>query len=454
MAKHTVTDKNTEYCTSKTVIDSSHPLYSYLYEYSKLSKNLYNATLFRIRQNFTLRDKEHLSDNEKEVLQEIDKVKERFHLSTPKSLLSYKFLDKMMRVTNNPDFFSGLPMQTSQLILKDAVRDFKSWLSALKGYKEDPSLYLGKPKMPNYKHSEISMVKFTNQDCKIKKGTLKFPKTELTLSLPHIDNTCTLKEVQIKPYYTNFIVLVIYSKERVRKEKVRPYVCGIDLGVNNLAAIVDNRFSCLLYKGEVIKSANQWFNKERARLISALAICQKADHQNTKRLHQLSQIRDMYIKDYMHKVSKDIISHCLRNDIGTIVIGKNKEWKQNCNMNNINNQNFVSIPFNVLIAMIQYKAEREGIKVIIREESYTSKASFLDDDFIPDYGNETTTPVFSGRRIKRGLYKSKDGVVVNADLNGAANILRKEFPNAFELVNKEDILNNVVVKNIKNINQH
>ena len=154
----------------------------------------------------------------------------------------------------------------------------------------------------------------------------------------------------------------------------------------------------------------------------------------------------------MHKVSSDVISHCLNNEIGTVVIGKNKGWKQNINIGHINNQNFVSIPFNILIAMIQYKAEREGIKVIIREESYTSKASFLDDDLIPNY-NEITTPSFSGRRIQRGLYKSKDGVVINADLNGAGNILRKEFPDAFKSANKKDILNNLIVKNIQNINK-
>ena len=362
-------DKNIDYYTSKTVINNSHSLYSYLYEYCKLSKNLYNATLFRLRQNFTARDK-------------------------------------------------------------------------------DSSKFLGKPKMPNYKQSEISMVKFTNQDCVLRDGVLKFPKTDITLSLPNIDGN--LQEVQIKPYYNNFIVLVVYGKERVKKSTGK-YICGIDIGVNNLVALIDNKNSCLLYKGEIIKSCNQYYNKEKARLMSCLEKCQNSSYVNTKRLLQLSKKRDAYIKDYMHKVSSDIISHCLNSEIGTIVIGKSNEWKQNINIGHINNQNFVSIPFNTLIAMIQYKAEREGIKVIIREESYTSKASFLDDDLIPNY-NEITTPSFSGRRIQRGLYKNKDGVVINADLNGAGNILRKEFPDAFKSANKKDILNNLIVKNIQNIN--
>ena len=442
-------DKNIAYFTSKTVIDNRHPLYSYLFDFCKLSKNLYNASLFRLRQNFTANNKEHLSDNEKEVLQEIYKVVDTYSYSKPKTLISYKFLDKQMRVTNNPDFFSGLPMQSSQLVLKDAIRDFKGWLSALNEFKAQPSKFLGKPKMPNYKHSEISMVKFTNQDCIIKNGILKFPKTKLTLSLPNVDGT--LQEVQVKPYYGSFIILVIYGKKVDKVVVNRPYACGIDIGVNNLVALVDNRNSCLLYKGEIIKSCNQYFNKEKARLVSALTKCQKVTYCNTKRLLQLSEKRDSFIKDYMHKVSKDIINHCLDNDIGTIVIGKNNEWKQNSNIGKVNNQNFVSIPFNILIAMIQYKAEREGITVIIREESYTSKASALDDDAIPDY-KKIENPTFSGNRIKRGLYKSKDGTIINADLNGACNILRKEFPDAFNFVNKKDILNNIIVKNIKNIN--
>ena len=444
------TNKDTVYCTSKTLISSSHVLYPYLSEYCKLSKNLYNASLFRLRQNFTARNKKCFSDNEKEVIQEINKVIERYHYSAPKSIISYKFLDKQMRITENLDFFSGLPMQTSQLVLKDAIRDFKSWLSALNEYNECPSKFLGKPKMPRYKKSEISMVKFTNQDCILRNHELKFPKTKLTLSLP-LDDTCILKEVQIKPYYNQFIVLVIYCKERVKEMPIRPYVCGIDIGVNNLVALVDNRNTCLLYKGENVKSCNQYFNKEKARLTSALAKCQNISYANTKRLQQLSTKRDMYIKDYMHKVSKSIISHCIENEIGTIVIGKNEEWKQNVNIGKSNNQNFVSIPFNVLITMIQYKAERENIKVIIREESYTSKASSIDDDFIPDC-KQTEKPIFSGKRIKRGLYKSSNGTIINADLNGATNILRKEFPDAFKSVNKKDILNNIVVKNILNIN--
>ena len=441
-------NKDIDYYTSKTVINNSHSLYPYFDEHCRLSRNLYNASLFRLRQNFTSLNKESLSDNEKEVVQEIYKVIDTYQLSKPKTLISYKFLEKLMRVNSNPDFFAGLPMQSSQLVLKDAIRDFKSWLASLSKYKKEPSLFLGKPKMPTYKKSEISMVKFTNQDCVLKNGKLKFPKTTLTLSLPNIDGN--LQEVQIKPYYDNFIVLVIYSKERV-KRNASVYTCGIDIGVNNLVALIDNKNSCLLYKGEIIKSCNQYFNKEKARLTSALSKCQNTDYKNTKRLLQLSKKREAYIKDYMHKVSKDIVNHCINNDIGTIVIGKNKEWKQNFNIGKTNNQNFVSIPVNILIAMIQYKAEREGIKVIIREESYTSKASFIDDDFIPDY-NETTTPAFTGKRIKRGLFKSRDGVVVNADLNGAANILRKEFPDAIKSANKKEILNNIIVKNIHNIN--
>jgi putative transposase len=129
----------------------------------------------------------------------------------------------------------------------------------------------------------------------------------------------------------------------------------------------------------------------------------------------------------MHKVSSDIIRYCLKHKIGTIVIGVNKDWKQNSHIGKTNNQNFVSIPFATLRWMITYKAKNVGINVIEQEESYTSKASSLDSDFIPVYGDETIIPIFTGKRVKRGLYRSSEGLFLNADINGSINILRKYF---------------------------
>lgn len=442
------------YCVSKTQINKvNYPnLYAYLWKCCELSKNLYNASLYRIRQNYTLQEKDSLSDNEKEVLAEIDKTIEASSFKRPGYNITYEFLEKLMRVNENPDFFAGLPMQSAQAVVKSACKDFKTWLASLKAYKKNLSSFMGKPNMPGYKKSSISMVKFTNQDCVLRNSVLKFPKTKETISLPHIKENSELKEVQIQPYYNDFVVITIYeNKEQASQDVKRPYACGIDFGVNNLAAIVSNDGSCLLYKGGVVKSVNQWFNKQKAKYTSVLDK-EKKPH-NTKMLCSLSKNRDNFIRDYMHKVSSDIIKYCIEHRIGTIVMGKNEGWKQSSSIGKINNQTFASIPFNKLQQMISYKAECVGIIVIEQEESYTSKASFLDKDDIPVYQkNNDTKHKFSGTRTKRGLYKSANGTVINADLNGAANILRKAMPIAFDNVKDFSFISQITVKNIKDVN--
>lgn len=443
------------YNVSKTVITKANnkELYEYLYQQSSLSKNLYNAALYRLRQNFTMQGKTELSDNEKEVLTEIEKTVAATGLAKPKLCISYKFLEKLMRVNNNPDFFAGLPMQTAQHIIKQACRDFTSWIKALKSFGKDPSAFLGKPEIPGYKKGTLSLVKFTNQDCvlygKDNKTYLKFPKTNTTLLMPHVKDTSFLKEVQVKPYYDGFLVIpILESENKISVNEDLIYSCGIDFGVNNLAAIVSNDGSCLLYKGGPIKSANQWYNKQKAKYTSAAEKCNQK--KNTHKLNAISKNRDCFIQDHMHKVSSDIIHYCLEHKIGTIVIGVNKDWKQNSNIGKTNNQNFVTIPFATLRWMITYKAKNVGINVIEQEESYTSKASFLDRDFIPTYSKDNDTKyTFSGRRYPRGCYTSKDKTVINSDLNGAANILRKAIPTAFRDITDYSFFQRIETRNFK-----
>ena len=214
--------------------------------------------------------------------------------------------------------------------------------------------------------------------------------------------------------------------------KIPSYKPG-GLGVDNIAAITTNEGSALLFKGGDVKAENQYFNKERARLIS----CATKGHVtkravNTRRLSRLSKHREDYLRDRMHKLSSGIIRLCVDHRIGTIVLGTNKNWKQGSNIGNANNQNFVQIPFAMLRFTLAYKAERVGIKVVMQEESYTSASDFLCRDHIPTYGVDDQNAVFSGRRVHRGLYKSGTGITLNADINGAANILRKAIPSAFD----------------------
>ena len=190
-----------------------------------------------------------------------------------------------------------------------------------------------------------------------------------------------------------------------------------------------------MVKGKNIKAVNQRFNQLKAHYTGILRQGKhpKEGPFTSKRLEKISHKRYYQIKDLFHKASYHIVKIAVEEDVETIIIGANKDWKQQSNIGKKNNQSFVSIPHGLLVRMITYKAEQQGIRVQMAEESYTSKASFLDRDDIPVYGTSDTTPLtFSGKRVKRGLYRSKDGTLLNADVNGAANILRKTFTNAFE----------------------
>ena len=199
------------YQVSQTIISKKRypELYNYFLSYCSLSKNLYNASLYRLRQNFTSFSKEVLTSNENEVKKEIELTVLKTGLEKPKYSMNYRFLEKLMRVTNNSDFFTYLPMQTAQAVLKDAVNDFKCWLASAKSYHLNPTAFTGRPKMPKYKKSDLNVLKFTNQDCILRNGILKLPKTKITIPFPNIQEDAKLKEVQVKPYYNHFKVIVI-----------------------------------------------------------------------------------------------------------------------------------------------------------------------------------------------------------------------------------------------------
>ena len=444
------------YLTTRTIIRNTHPLYGYCVKTAKASKCLYNAALFRLRNNFTGRNKKNLTPNELQIREEI-RIAQESHEKAGRvsSVISYFNLDKIMRANNNPDYFSGLlSMQTAEHVLQDAVNDIKNWIASCKKFRTDPSGYLGAPKMPHYIRSDMRTTEFTNQDCKYRNGEIKFPLTRVTVKTGNVPDDAILKTVEIKPYYGQFLILCTFEVQDVTVNRDMPYMMAIDNGVDNLAAAVTNEGSALLFKGGAVKAMNQWFNKERARLVSELTkdYGAKKVKVTSHRLQALSMKRDCFIRDYMHKVSSRIISFCLLHKIGTIIIGVNKQWKQNCSIGRINNQNFVQIPFYMLRQMITYKAQRVGITVIGQEESYTSKADFLCGDDIPVYGQNDSDAKFSGRRIKRGLYKSGTSIILNADINGAANIMKKAVPSSFDGVNDFAYFNDPLVVGFNGLN--
>ncbi len=381
------------------VIDKSDPRYNVIDEAAFKSKNLYNAALYEIRQAFINHG----------------------------VYLNYNEVQKRMQ---SHEAYQALPAKVSQQILMVLDRNWKSFFEALATYKEDPSKFFGRPKLPRYKHKTEgrNLLVYTIQAISAKGlqcGIIKPSMLAIEVQTKHKQ----VNQVRIVPCKGFYVVEVVYEKA-VKQAQVNPaYYAGIDIGMNNLIALTSNKphFQSMLVNGRPVKSVNQFYNKRRADLQS------KLDHTGmTKRMERMTNKRNRRINHYMHTVSKRVIDVLVQEGIGTLVIGKNDGWKQEANMSKRNNQNFVQIPHARLIAMLTYKAELVGIRVKVTEESYTSKASLLDLDPLPirDLNNDTKH-TFSGKRVKRGLYRASDGRSINADINGAGNIIRKVAPNAF-----------------------
>ena len=420
-----------------------------------LSKNLYNAALFRIRQVFTGWEKEDRTQNEEEVFRELRTMQAAYPKVKVGRVLSYRALDAVMRANNNPDFFAGLPMQTAQRVLKEAVTVFRAWLSSLKEFRRAPERYTGKPCMPKYLKNDRHTFYITNQDAVLypvyrktdasgRKSTdsgapgeydgmeLKLPLMKKRLYLRHITADSRLKEVQVKPYYGKILLVLVLETEEIPLSGKKPYLAGIDFGTDNIAAIVSTDHASRIYKGGAVLSKSRDFHKRKAEAAGIITKGTERKHADSARLRRMSVHHDCFMKDMMHKISTDIVRYCAEHGVGTIVMGVNRGWKQGSDMGKVNNQNFTGIPHDRLRKMIMYKAAREGIRVMEQEESYTSKADITAMDFIPIYGRENGNVGFSGKRIKRGLYSCSAGYAVNADCNGAANILRKAVPDAWE----------------------
>lgn len=467
------------YTTRRVIVQSDHVLHSYFDETTKAANNLYNATLFRIRQVMTAVKKEpkQRTANENEIMREIEsslpamnEIKMKTHSkkqgkaehSQPKLfvmptqekwMLSQYFLDALLKVTNNPDYCDErLSKQVAQKVIRSACGDMLSFFRATKAFRKNPAAFTGKPKLPHYRKKGGSCtVIFTNQDCVVKEAQqhacLKFPLTDATLDLGTLDaSQGRLKQVTVTPYHGVMHVQAVFDDEALPPSACSEpkRICAIDFGVNNIAAISNNiGKECLLFKGGVVKSANQWYNKRIADIMSKQTKGTTQKFCQTAEGDALLIRRNNIIRDFLHKVSKSIVEWCIENEIDTIIAGTNKFWKQNINIGRKNNQEFVQIPFDMLRGFLKYRAERVGIQYVEQEESYTSQASFLDGDFIPVYGDPNADKVsFSGKRKPtrykgmhkaggfRGLYATADGTIINSDLNGAANIGRK-FTAAF-----------------------
>ena len=413
---------------------------------TRLAKQLYNAALFRMRQTFTGWDKSSRTANEEEVFRELELLKQAYPKLKTGRVLSYRALEKLMRVSGNPDFFAGLPMQTSQAVVKGAVNDFRNWLAALAAYRKDPLKFPGKPRMPGYCRGDRKTFTITNQDAvlyPVHEGAsgsvvyagmdLKLPGIRHRLHLPHLPEDAKLKEVKVRPYYGRYLLVLILEGSDPPERKAGERKAGIDLGVANIAAIVTTDHASRVYKGGALMAQNRRFHRERAKAAAAITKGRKHRHVGSRHLDHVSGKHEAFVHDLLHKISTDIIRYCCEHEVGTIVIGTNPLWKQQTKMGAVSNQKFASVPHAKLRWMLLYKAKAAGIRVMLQEESYTSRADVTSNDRMPVYGERgAEEAVYSGRRMRRGLYRCGDGTVINADCNGAANILRKAYPDAWE----------------------
>ncbi|MFX1516781.1 MAG: RNA-guided endonuclease InsQ/TnpB family protein [Promethearchaeota archaeon] len=366
-----------------------------------LSKSLYNEGNYQIRQEFFKHNK----------------------------WIRYNVLYHLMKSSKN---YKELPAQTAQQVLKILDRNWKSFFNSIKAWKDNKSKFKGRPKLPKYKpkNGEFLLV-FTNQQVRLIDNVLRFPgKVGMEIKTRLQDKT-DIREVRILPKGVGYVVEIVYMKNFYPKPLNKGNIIAIDLGVRNLITTVNNNgLKPFIIKGGIVKSINQYYNKKRARIQSIYGF---QGIKTGKKLQRLTQKRNEKIKDYFHKISRCVINYCLLNDIGTVVIGYNFNWKQNCQIGKKNNQNFITIPYWKLIHQLEYKAEEQGIIVVKTEESYSSKCSFLDKESIKFHNK------FLGKRISRGLYKSHGGIIINADVNGAYNILKKAFLNAVDADRIEDV---------------
>src|ERR687886_68818 len=351
----------------------------------------------------------------------------RQHFFKTNQVLSYNDMARRMQAEES---YCALPRKVSQQVLRCLDRNWKAWKEADKAYKKNPFKFLGEPKIPRYKDKEKgrNILVYTVQAIsskELKKGWIKPSGTSLMISC----NKQAINEVRIVPRLNYYVVEVIYEQP-IQQLVSGEAVAGVDIGLNNLAAVTSNQkgFKPFLINGRPVKAVNNYYNNKKAERQSQL----KGNRKTSNRIQHLSTKRGFKIDDYLHKSSRFVVNRLVENNISTLVIGKNENWKQEINIGKVNNQNFACVPHARFIEMLTYKAELVGIRVIITEESYTSVASFLDGDSIPLYGtSEAKAAKFSGRRLKRGLYKSNIGVKFNADVNGSYNIIRKAVPDAF-----------------------
>jgi len=378
-------------------IKNKSPAWEIIDKLSFKSKNLYNYANYYVRQEFI----------------------------NNKKYIGYYDLKKILK-THEP--YKEFGSQTAQQTLVVLNQNWQSFFAAIKDWRKNPSKYLGRPKLPKYKNKEKGRfpVIITNIQFAILDEYIRFSWKPLQ-SLNNMFKTNIkdkLMQIRFIPKGADYILEIVYEINIPEINQHNQRITGIDIGVNNLATVSNNiGVMPFIINGKPLKSINQYYNKKKAQIQSDL----KKNHNKnwSKRLEKLTAKRTNKIIDYMHKTSKYIVNWCNKNNIDLLVVGYNKKWKQSSKLSERVNQNFVQIPYQMFINQLKYKCQNIGIEFVISEESYTSGTSFLDNEQpIKEYYNKD-------RRKYRGLFISNKNIKINADLNGAYQIIKKVAPNVF-----------------------
>lgn len=393
------------------IIKRSHPKFKVIDQQCFHSKNLYNEANYILRQEFINNGK----------------------------IISYADMNFEFKTHENYKFTFSQPANCTLRLLD---KNWKSYFKAIKDWKKNPSKYLGMPKLPKY------LKKDGRFNWMIPNNQLHYNYEKSTI---HISNRlindydwkcrCLGRPIQVRfiPRGSCYVMEIVYEIELPNvKESESSRIASIDLGVDNLVTMTNNiGLNPIIINGKGIKSINQYYNKRLASEKSLLKIRHNKDW--SRKLDMISFKRHQRIKNYMHNTSAYIIKWCVVNNIDSLVVGKNKEWKQESKMNTKSNQNFISIPYNMLLLQLQYKCKNAGIKYIETEESYTSGTSFLNEE------EPTKANYNKSRRVQRGLFQSNDGLLINSDVNGSLQIMKKVFPNAISRYGIEAFLTPVVI---------
>lgn len=358
-------------------------------------KNLYNRANFLIRQEFI--------DNGKYISK----------------------IDMFNNLKTDPDYMA-MPTRVSRCVLRTLDGNWKGFFASIKDWKANKGKYKGKPNLPQYlsKNGKFNAIFIDLGILKPSKKLKGIGLSSLKLRINTKKEYKNIKEVNVKPLKSGkYKINIIYNYEEKEIKKDNGNYCSIDLGLNNLMTLTSNKrgLKPLIVNGRPLKSINQFYNKQKASMQSELP----DKLYTSKRINKLTLKRELKINDYLHKASNFLINWCLENELNTVILGYNEFWKTEINIGKRNNQNFVNIPFEKLAWMIEYKSRKVGITLKKHEESYTSKCSFLDLEVIKKHEN------YLGKRIKRGLFMSSGSLLINSDVNGSLNILRKAVPTAF-----------------------